>query len=252
MLPSRMARRICLWLPALTVFALSACGGSESDFFSDRGAPGHAGTSSHAAGSTSSSAGRSSSAGNSSSAGSAGIAAGPASAGDGNAGEAEGGTSNGGASAGTSSGGRGGVSAGGSAAGGAGRGGGGGSGGTAGHGGGQAGSGGKSEEPSCDDLLKQANAQLEDAQACSLAASALQCTGTVKNTCNCEVPVRRDDSTETKAYLATLKKIDAKNCKAVCTAQACKLVTDAECKASGSGSTGVCTAVNDGPGHGPF
>jgi len=256
MLPSRMARRICLWLPALTVIALSACGGAESGFFSDvdrggasQGGASHGGASSHAAGSPSNSGG-SGNAANSSNAGNVGVAGGVGAAGDGSAGEEEAGRSGGGASsAGASSGGRGGVSG---ASGAAGRGGAGGSGAAAGHGGAQAGSGGKSDEPTCDDLFAQANQQLEAAQACSLSASSLQCIDTVKTICNCEVPVRRSDSAETKAYLATLRKIDTKNCKTVCTAQACKLVTDAECRASGSGSTGVCTAVNNGPGHGSF
>jgi hypothetical protein len=255
MLSSGMIRPICLWLPTLTVFALSACGGSENDFFGDRGHAGRAGASSHAGSSSSSGASNSGGAGGWSSAGAVAVAGSSSSAGDvGSGGQGEAGDNNGGApSAGASSGGRAGASSGGAA--GSGHAGASGGGATAGHGGiqgGSAGSGGTNQEPSCSDLLKQASEQLDAARACNLAANSLQCTGTVKNTCNCQVPVQRSESAETKAYLNTLKKLDEKNCVAVCTAQACKLVSDAECKTSGSGSTGVCTAVSGGPGPGSF
>lgn len=255
MLRSRMAGRICIWLPSLTVLALSACGGSETGFFSDvaSAGSGHGGASGHAGSSSMSSSGSGSgnpgSAGSSNSAGAIGVAGDSSSAGDdgssggsGNAGSASGGTSSGGRAGATASGG---TSAHAGAAG---------SGAAAGHAGsatGTAGSGGTNQELSCSDLLKQANQQLDDARACIPNAKLIQCTGTVKNTCGCEVPVQRDDSAETKAYLSTLKKIAAKNCATVCTAQACRLVTDAECKSSsGPDDAGVCTAVSIGPGRG--
>ena len=258
MLRSPMARRIYLWLPGLAAFALTACGGSANDFFSDGGSSGRAGGSSHAGSTSSSGTGNSSSGG---SAGAVGVAGSTSSGGSfatGGTGEGgrrgagapSGGSNSGGSSSGgSSSGGRAGASSGGTG----GRAGAGGSNATAGHGGAQAGSagaGGSKSDPACDDLLKQANQQLEDARACNLAASSIQCSDTVKSTCNCDVPVRRGDSTETKAYLATLKKIDDKKCSTICTAQLCKLVTIAQCKSTGSGTAGVCTVVSDGPGHG--
>ncbi|HYQ00090.1 MAG TPA: hypothetical protein VER96_15550 [Polyangiaceae bacterium] len=246
-----MARRICLWLPSLTVLALSACGGSETDFFGGNGSAGsnHAGNASHAGSTSSSGTGNSGSAGKSSSAGTTGVAGDLGSAGDSSiGGQGVGGNGNGGSpSAGSSAGGR----AGANGSGGTGHAGSAGSGATAGHAGaqtGSAGSGGTNQDAGCSDLLKQASQQLEAARECNPNAKSIQCTGTVKNTCGCEVPVQRDDSSETRAYLATLKKIDAKNCTTVCTAQACKVVTDAECQSSGSDGAGVCTAVS--PGHG--
>lgn len=265
MLRSRMARRIYLWLPSLAAFALIACGGSASDFFDNGGGGGssRAGASSQA-GSTSSAGTRNSGsagvagdssgagvAGDSSGAGAVGVAGSTSSGGSfASGGTGSGGRSNGGASSGGSnSGGRAGSSSGGAG----GRTGTGGNSATAGSGGAQAGSpgaGGSNNGSVCDELLKQANQQLEAARECNLAASSIQCNDTVKSPCNCEVAVRRDDSAETKAYLATLKKIDDKKCVTVCTAQVCKLVTNAQCRSSGVGSMAVCTAVSDGPGHG--
>lgn len=251
MLRSRMARRIYLWLPSLTVFALSACGGSESDFFSSGGRSGssHAGASSHAGSSSTASAGSPSSAGNFGSAG-ADVAGSTSSGGSpGSGGDSEGGRSSGGTSSGgTGSSGRAGASSGGGSGG---RPGTGGSGATAGHGGRSSGAGGTNDTTTCDDLHKLAEEQLDAARACNVAMSAPQCTTTVQNTCDCPVPVRREDSAETKAYLATMKKVKDKNCSWFCTKQACQQVTDADCKSSGSGSMGVCTVI-DGPGHGGF
>ena len=253
-----MVRPIAFWLPGFTVFALIACGGSESGFFSDVGHVGSAGASAHA-GSTSGSAGsHAGAAGSSSSAGAGAGAGNPGTAGDlGNGGRGEAGNDDGGTeSGGESSGGRAGANSGGGSAGshagaGGSHAGAGGSGATAGHAG-QSGSAGSNQEPTCSDLLKQASEQLEAARSCNPDSHSLQCTGTVKNTCNCQVPVQKSDSAETKAYLNTLKKLDDKNCATVCTAQACKLVTAADCKTSGSDGAGVCTAVSIGPGAGYF
>lgn len=246
-----MARRIYLWLPSLAAFTLAACGGSANDFFSDGGSSGRAGASSHAGSTSSSGAGNSSSAGNPGSGGAVGVAGTLSSGGSvATGGNGDGGRNDaGGPSGGSNSGGRAGANGGGGTGGRVGT---GGSSGTAGHGGAQAGSagaGGSKDDPSCDDLLKQANQQLEAARECNLAASSIQCNDTVKSPCNCDVAVRRDDSTETKAYLATLKKLDDKNCTPICTAQLCKLVTIAQCKSTGTGTMAVCTAVSDGPGH---
>lgn len=251
MLRSSMARRIHLWLPSLTIAALSACGGSATDFFSDRGSAGSAGSSRAGASSQAGSTSGSSSAGMPGSAGTLGAVGGsPSSGGDSaSGGDGAGGQSSAGApSGGNSSGGRAGAS---NAGGAAGRAGSGGSGATAGSAhAGSPGAAGSNGDPTCDDLHQQAVEQLEAARACNLALSSLQCTTTVKDTCDCPVPVRREDSTETKAYLATMKKVTAKGCTWACTQQACEAVTDAECKSSGSGTMGVCTIVNKGPGHG--
>ncbi|HET7543503.1 MAG TPA: hypothetical protein VFK05_26700 [Polyangiaceae bacterium] len=247
-----MARPICIWLPSLAAFALSACGGSESGFFSDlpragAGGAGHAGATAHA-GSLSSSGGSANPGG----AGAPTVAGSPGSAGNlGSAGEAQtsagsGGASSGGtASGGAASGGRAGSNTGGTAN----HAGSGGSGATGGRAGApSAGAGGSSQELTCSELLKLANQQLDAARVCNLAANALQCTGTVMNTCNCEVSVQRSDSAETKAYLATLKQLKAKDCVTVCTAIVCRPVSDGDCKSSGSGSSmGICTARSSGP-----
>jgi len=231
MLVSGMARPIYIWLPSLTAFALSACGGSESGFFSDlprlgAGGSGHAGAAAHA-GSVSISGGPGTPGG----AGSPTGAGSPGSAGNlGSAGEEETGAGSGGAQAGgASSGGRAGANSGGTTGSHAGTGGSGAAGGRAGAPG-AAGTGGSNQELSCSELLRQANDQLDAARACSMSANARQCTGAVMNTCNCQVSVQRSDSPETKAYLATLKQIKAKDCVTVCTAIACKPVSDGECK----------------------
>ena len=239
-----MARAIFIWLPSTIALALCACGGSsEGGFFSDivsgAGGTGHAGTTSRA-GSTSSSGGPSS-AGSPSNAGSPSSAGSPSTAGQGGASAGSGGAQTAGASSGgragsTSSGGTSGSGATGGAA--------------AGHGGSQSGSSGSggSNQSTCNELLKQANQQLDEARACNFAANSQQCTGTVKNPCNCEVSVHRDDAPETKAYLATLKQIMANNCVQVCTAALCKPVTIGQCKQSGSSTMGMCVAASNGPG----
>jgi hypothetical protein len=100
---------------------------------------------------------------------------------------------------------------------------------------------------SCSELLKLANQQLEAARACNVAADAMQCTGSVMTPCNCEVPVGKDTTTETKDYLATLKRLKDKDCTQVCTALACIAPNNAQCKASGSSIMGTCVATSHGP-----
>ena len=105
----------------------------------------------------------------------------------------------------------------------------------------QAGAGGG--ELGCPELLAQAEKQLEAARACNNAVDAEQCTGKVKTTCNCDVPVERADSDESDAYLETLKQIQKKKCVKVCPALACLPVAHAVCQPSSMGSsTGQCTA----------
>jgi hypothetical protein len=245
----RMARPSYLWIPSLTVLALSSCGGHADDFFSNVNAG--AGGASHA--------------GSTSSAGSPSVSGGPSSAGSvsdpGSAGQTQ--VGSGGAQAGgTSSGGVGGAPTGGGATssagvsnGGATNSGGsagraaGGSGATAGSAGqkNSAGAGGTMQGQTCNDLIKQATEQLEAARVCRLDADALQCTGKVTNLCDCQVPVQRTESTETRAYLKTLKLIEDKNCAVACTAIVCTSVSNAQCRGSGSSVTGSCVATNHGP-----
>lgn len=247
-----MARAICIWLPGLAAFVLSACGSSESPFFNDlprsgAGGTGHAGAAAQA-GSVSSSGGSSNpgSAGSTTAAGSAGSPGELGGAGEEETGAGSGGATGGSAAAtgGTSAAGGAGAHSGGTSGGRGGAGGGGATGGRAGAP--SAGAGGSNQELSCSELLKLANQQLEAARACNLAANSLQCTGTVMNTCNCEVSVQRAESPETKAYLATLKQLKAKDCTTVCTAIACRQINDGECKSSGSGSMGMCTGRSFG------
>jgi len=240
-----MARPIYLYLPSLAVFALSACGGSETGFFSPS-TSGGTGSSSHAGassvGGSTASAGSPGSAGSAAGAGNLG-SAGQDEAGDGSGGAQTGGAGNSGGAAGNSGGGRAGASARGGAGG---RTGAGGSGAAAGHAGsnsGGAGGGGANQDAACNELVKLATQQLEAARACNVAVNSLQCTGSVKTVCNCEVPVQRDASSETKAYLETLKKIKDQDCVQVCPAVACTQVTDAHCReSSSSSSTGSCVA----------
>lgn len=273
-----MARSVPLSLlfPGLAALAFfNGCGGAaDPDLFSS-GAEGGAlsgkggggvvaGSSSTVAGSGSSmsggSAGGASSAGASSSGASGGSASGgSSSAGQGGssvAGASNGGTSgsghagaNTGGSSGSGHGGAGGAphagaggGAGGAAAAGAGSGGSAGasagSGGTA---GGNAGSGG---DPSCAQLFNQAEKQLEAARGCNIAMNVEQCTGKVNSTCGCPVPVQRSDSAATKAYQATLKQIDKKNCAPQCAALACYPLVNAQCKVPGGSTAGLCTAAN--------
>jgi len=250
-----MARPIWIWLPSAIALALSACGGSsEGGFFSD--VVSGAGGSNF--GGVSSRAGSTAGSGGPASAGASNTGGAPVSGGSpGAAGRTEAGASSGGApTAGTSSGGRAGSNSNGGSGGGAVATGGGGTAGhgggaAAGHGGAQAGSGGSGNPPTCSELLKQASEQLDAARVCNFAANAQQCTGTVKNQCNCEVSVHRDDSAETKAYLATLKQLSANNCISVCTAVLCKPVIEGQCKQSGSSAMGMCTAASNGAGPGP-
>jgi hypothetical protein len=114
--------------------------------------------------------------------------------------------------------------------------------------GGGSGSGGKGSagggnEPTCSELFTQAATELTVARACNVAADAEQCTGQVDTTCNCQVPVEKDDSPATKAYQATLKQIQSKHCSQVCPAIACSPVFNAQCRATSPGSNkGTCVA----------
>ena len=222
-----MARPIIyLWLPGLTALALfSACGGvSDPGLFSTSGGA--------------SAAGNTSTGGQSALSGAAGDDAGGSDGGSSAAGShsaGSGGATHAGGSAGTAAGGSVGH-AGASGTAGAGTSGG------AGSGGGSAGSAGGGGELTCNELFTQAGQQLEAARACNIAQDITQCTGKVTSPCNCEVPVEREDSAETKAYLATLKQLDKKKCALLCPASVCLPANHAQCSAPASGIIGVCTA----------
>lgn len=220
--------------------ALAACGGvKEPDFFSASNGGGASGSSNRGGASTT--GGESARAG----AANGGAPSSGGTAGDGStdAGSADGGSTTagstnagtGGAAQAGTSGSAGSPSGGRSGAGGASGGGNGGSNANAGN----AGSG----DETCATLFAKASQQLTAAQVCSFASQAPQCTGTVKNLCNCGVFVNGKESAETKDYEATLAELSKKKCVQVCTAVACLPATHASCKASSLGSaTGTCAA----------
>jgi hypothetical protein len=226
-----MNRSILLSLPCLVLAAslFNACGGvSAGDLFTSSGGNGAAGT--PGGGGESSEGGSPASAGTGSAEPTAGESAGGAEptagapAGGSNAGgaPAEGGSSAGGASAGSAQGGSGGTALGGSSAG---------------------GSGPGTGEPTCKELYVRAEKELAAAQACNVAVDSKQCTGKVKTTCGCEVPVQRGDSPETNTYEDTLKQIDKKNCNQPCPAVACAPVNFAQCRAPMGSIMGTCTSI---------
>ena len=87
-----------------------------------------------------------------------------------------------------------------------------------------------------------AESELTAARACDNSHNAEQCTGKVSITCGCQVPVESNDSDETNAYLATLKRFQDKQCVIACTALVCLPLQHAQCQAQGS-SAGMCIAV---------
>ncbi|MEP7052614.1 MAG: hypothetical protein ABJB12_19760 [Pseudomonadota bacterium] len=243
-----MARHLSLVAPSALVFALVACGATDPGLFSGSG-PG-------------ATAGATNQAGAPATAGDGSIATDPG--GDSSVGgDTTGGRDTGGGSAvggsGAAPGGSGGAAAHGGAGGSAGVGGAqAGAGGTsAGAGGTSAGAGGTSAgaagsggaEPTCNELLAEATTELAAARACNIARNVTQCTGKVKTTCNCEVPVENQDSPETQAYEATLKQINEQKCVQVCPAIACVAANHAQCLVSGAytnlgayGTAGTCVA----------
>lgn len=245
-------RRSYLLAPSAIVFALLACGGAnDSGLFSGGGAS--AGTQSSTAGAPASAGaaaapptegGASTAGGSSDGAGQASGGSASGSAGSNAAGAETGGSAGsvqagaGGSAAGSAGSSTAGTGTGGSSAGS------GGAANTAGSGGSSAGSAGAGGgQPTCQDLIAQAASQLEAARACNLARNVEQCTGKVKTTCNCEVPVENQNSAETQAYEATLKQINQKKCVQICPAIACTPVNRAQCRASNVGSSaGTCIA----------
>ncbi len=113
----------------------------------------------------------------------------------------------------------------------------------AGSGSGGKGSAGGGNEPTCAELFTQAATELTAARACNVDANAEQCTGKVETTCNCQLPVEKDDSPATKAYQATLKQLQSKHCSQVCPAIACTPVFNPQCRATTPGDNkGTCVA----------
>ena len=238
-----MARPITLCLSGLATLALfGACGGvADPGLFSPSGGgSGLAGSSGHGGGESTQGGEPGTPTGGAVGAGASG-----------GLGQPEGGSSSGGgsSSAGAAQAGGGGAENGGASSGGLGNiagSSGSGAAGSAGSGGGSAGgsgSGGSGGELTCAQLFAQANKQLEAARSCNLAMNVTQCTGEVNNLCGCEVPVQRDSSAETKAYLATLKQIEKQKCSQICPAIACFPVNHAQCKPnSQSGLVGTCVS----------
>jgi len=229
-----MTRPRSLWLCSLIAFsaALNGCGSADTGLFSPGGKAEGGGT--QVGGGGSSAAGAPATGGSDGSVSGGGGAAGNGSGAS--AGRAEGGA------AGSSAGGAGASGAAGQAHAGT----------DAGGSSGQPGSGGSSGSggsggASCTELLALAKTQLAAAQGCDAAANAQQCSGSVSNLCGCAVPVQRDDSPETKAYLATRKEMTKNHCSQICPAVACMLFTNAQCSAPGSSTVGTCSAT-----HGPL
>jgi len=257
-----MARRIYLLVPSAVACLIFGCGGASDPglFSAGGGKSGVSGASS--AGATSlPNAGSTSAGGDASNAGSVGDAGSDSAAGGSStAGSDSGGTGAGeaghtgsggsveqagtggssghaeGGSSGHAEGGSAGHAAGGTAGSGE-------AGGGAGSGSGGKGSAGGGNEPTCVELYAQAATELTAARACNVGANAEQCTGKVDTTCNCQVPVEKDDSPATKAYQATLKQLQSKHCSQACPAIACTPVLNPQCRASSAGSKqGMCVA----------
>jgi hypothetical protein len=98
---------------------------------------------------------------------------------------------------------------------------------------------------SCDELLAEADAALEEAQTCSLAVSSLQCVDFVEDICGCEVPVAKRESSATKKFLAAVKALDG--CSISCPAERCENPTSARCTYDRPGSSVEGYCVSNGP-----
>jgi len=137
---------------------------------------------------------------------------------------------------------QGGSSAGGAAAGGTGA-GGTPAGGTSSQAGGTTGAGGMTSVQMCEQMRSMLSTLLTEAQRCSLALNAMQCTGFVDSECGCQVPVNNPDSPATKAYTTAVASYKS-SCSFACPAIACVKPTAARCSSSGSGSQGRCVTFN--------
>jgi hypothetical protein len=87
---------------------------------------------------------------------------------------------------------------------------------------GSAGSGGGASD--CDVAVMQAEAALREARACNPNSGGVLCTGSVQDLCGCTVPVDKQDSEETRAYLAL--RDAALRCGVACLAIPCPAPTD--------------------------
>jgi hypothetical protein len=97
----------------------------------------------------------------------------------------------------------------------------------------------------CDELLAKADAALEEAQACSIAVSSLQCVDFVEDVCGCEVPVAKRESSATKAFLAAVKALDG--CPIPCPEERCDNVALARCITEGASIEGYCVSNDPAP-----
>jgi hypothetical protein len=88
---------------------------------------------------------------------------------------------------------------------------------------------------------------LTEAQACSNAANAKQCTGFVGNECGCSVPVNNPSSQATTAYTDLVARLN-KECPIVCAAALCAKPTSAMCSSQSTQAQGHCVASGIGTG----
>jgi hypothetical protein len=93
------------------------------------------------------------------------------------------------------------------------------------------GSGGQGGDD-CARTIANAQAALLAAQVCLPGVDALQCTGSVKDLCDCTVPVNDPDSDATKSYLS--QREAAMKCHPVCLAVVCREPTTALCGIGGA------------------
>jgi adenosyl cobinamide kinase/adenosyl cobinamide phosphate guanylyltransferase len=108
---------------------------------------------------------------------------------------------------------------------------------------------------SCATMRSKLSSLLTEAQVCSVAANAKQCTGFVENECGCPVPVNKPESEVTAQYTDLVARLN-KECSTICAAVLCVEPTSATCSTQGSQAMGHCVAsglgTNPGrPGQGP-
>ncbi len=126
----------------------------------------------------------------------------------------------------------------------------GGSGGAAGTGGQT--SGGAGGLASCDDLIRRASAELQQAQSCDLRLNRVTCVDTVLSLCDCPVIIDMAGTPAVKAYLATKAELEArKDCFVGCPAVLCRTPGPGRCLPPDSGVIGTCvdstlSGVSDG------
>jgi hypothetical protein len=103
--------------------------------------------------------------------------------------------------------------------------------------GGSGGVGGTGGSETCEQLLADVHARLEEAKRCCPFCGALQCTGSVPGPC-CDETVGYGESPETAAYLEAYKIWTNSGCFAACPRIACLVTPSYDCVVTGS--TGRC------------